>query len=264
MEIGNLQALANGGIAAAVGTVAHQPGKHPVFLHRDEGCAHPGFSERVLQRRIEEVTITVAPGFFDKSAAGKEAVARVALQMTGEVVSREQVGLRADIARMGAVCRPEHGGGLIVDAVTIGGAPEQVLLERERKIVYRAYGNTGVRSDDVLPADVIDIAKIRMAVREELIESADAAAGLPVSARIVELEVGPGRPLLDGKSVAEHGREHASADISRAHRAELAGSFQLKIPIRLSDLAPRAQSKSMPILSSGGRVESRRWLLAPR
>ena len=80
--------------------------------------------------------------------------------MAREVVSREQVGLRADVARMGSACRPEHGGRLIVDAVTIGGAPEQVLLERERKILYRAYGNTGVRSDDVLPPDVVDVAKI--------------------------------------------------------------------------------------------------------
>jgi len=93
---------------------------------------------------------------------------------------------------MGSACRPEHGGRLIVDAVTIGGAPKQVLLERERKILYRTYGNAGVRSDDVLPPDVVDVAKIGMAVREKLVEGPDAAAGLPVSARIVELEIGAG------------------------------------------------------------------------
>src|SRR5437870_13851469 len=96
-----------------------------------------------------------------------------------------------------------------------------------------------------------------MAVRKKLVEGADAAAGLPVSARIVELDVGAGRPLLDREGIAEDGREHASADISRANRAELAGSFQLKIPIRLTDVAPRTQSQSMPIFSSGGSVEDR-------
>ena len=96
-----------------------------------------------------------------------------------------------------------------------------------------------------------------MAVRKKLVEGADAAAGLPVSARIVELDVGAGRPLLDREGIAEDGREHASADISRANRAELAGSFQLKIPIRLTDVAPRTQSQSMPIFSSGGPVEGR-------
>ena len=105
---------------------------------RDVGVV---FSERILQRRIDELAIAVAAGLFDKSAGGEEAVARVALQMAGEVVSREQICLCADIARMGAVCRPEHGRGFIVDAVTIGGTPEQVLLQRERKIAYRGYGN---------------------------------------------------------------------------------------------------------------------------
>ena len=124
------------------------------------GDVGPRFSERILKRRIEEVAIFVAAGLFDKSSAGEEAVARVALEMAGEVVGREQVGLRTDIARMGAICRPEHGGRLIVDAVTIGGAPEQVLLQRERKILYRAYGDAGIRSNDVLPPDVVDVAKI--------------------------------------------------------------------------------------------------------
>src|SRR6266576_7075698 len=96
-----------------------------------------------------------------------------------------------------------------------------------------------------------------MAVRKKLVEGADAAAGLPVSARIVELEIGSGRPLLDGEGIAEDAREHPSANISRAHRAELAGSFQIKVPIRLTDVALRTQSQSMPIFSAGGRVEGR-------
>src|SRR3989442_937532 len=156
------------------------------------GDVGPRFSEGVLQRRIEEVAISVPAGLVDKSAAGEETVARVALQMAREVVSGEQIRLRADVALMGSACRPEHGGGLIVDAVTIGGAPEQILLQRERKIVYRAYGNTGIWTDDVLAPDVVDVAKIPMAVRKELIEGANAAAALSITARIVELEIGSG------------------------------------------------------------------------
>src|SRR6266576_2869449 len=100
-----------------------------------------------------------------------------------------------------------------------------------------------------------------MAVRKKLVEGADAAAGLPVSARIVELEIGSGRPFLDGEGIAEDAREHPSTDACGAYGAELAGSCQIKIPIRLTDVALRTQSQSMPIFSSGGRVEGRRTVV---
>ena len=118
------------------------------------------FSECILQRRIDELAIAVAARLFDKSSGGEKAVACVALQMAGEVVSREQVRLRADVERPGAGSRPEHGGGFIEDAITIGRPPKQVLLERERKIAYRGYGNAGIRTNDVLPPDVVDVAEI--------------------------------------------------------------------------------------------------------
>jgi hypothetical protein len=183
------------------------------------------FSERILQRRVEEVAGLVRPRVVDESAGEKIAVARVTLQVAGEVIGGEEIGLRADVAGRGSVSRTEHSRGLVVDRVVIGRAPEKILLERERKIVDWADGDAGVGSDDVLPSDVVDVAKKRMAVRVELVEGADPSAGLLVSACIVELKVDAGRQVLDRKGVAEDGREHPSADIFGAYRAELPSSF---------------------------------------
>ena len=162
---------------------------------------------------------------MDESAREKIAVARIALQMAREVVGGEEIGFRADVAGSGSVCRTDYGRGLVVDRIANGGSPEEILLERDRKIAHRAHGNATAGTDDVLPPDVIDVAKIRMAVREELIEGADASTGLLVSARIVELEVGAGRQVLDRQSVAEDGRKHPSADIPGTDGAELPRSF---------------------------------------
>ena len=101
---------------------------------------HPGFSERILKRRIEEVAGLVRPRLVDESAGEKIAVARIALQMACEVVGGKEIGFRADVAGSGSVCRPDYGRGLVVDRIPIGRAPEKILLERERKIVDRAHG----------------------------------------------------------------------------------------------------------------------------
>src|SRR5438094_3712354 len=104
------------------------------------GDVGPRFSERILDGRIEGVAIFVAAGLFDKSSAGEEAVARVALEMAGEVVGREQVRLRADVERPGAGSRAQQHAGFVVEAIAIGCSPEEILLERERKPVHRAHG----------------------------------------------------------------------------------------------------------------------------
>src|SRR5262245_18580262 len=100
-----------------------------------------------------------------------------------------------------------------------------------------------------------------MAVRVELVESADTAAPLFVSARIVKLKVGARRQVFDGK-IAEDGREHTRTDIFRTDGAELPRSFRFKIPISLTDLAPHTQPKSMSLLSSGRAVEGRRLVVS--
>src|SRR4029077_2545628 len=51
------------------------------------------------------------------------------------------------------------------------------------------------------------------------------------------------------------------ADIPGTDRAKLTRSFKLKIPISLTDIAPRTQSKSMSPLSSGGAIEGRRLVV---
>ena len=199
---------------------------------------------------------------MDESTGEKIAVTRVTLQVAREVIGGEEIGFRADVAGSGSVCRTDYGRGLVVDRVLIGRAPEKILLERERKIVDRAESDAGVWTDNVLPSDVVDVAKKRMAVRVELVESADASSALFISARIVKLKVGTRRQVFDGKGIAEDGREHPRADTFGAYRAELPRSFRLKIPISLTDLAPHTQPKSMSLLSSGGAVEVRRLVVS--
>src|SRR2546427_5207384 len=149
----------------------------------------PRLSERVLQRRVEEVAVLVPPGLVDEFSRIEVAIAGVALQVTREVVGAKQVRLCPDVAGSGSGSRPEHPSGLVVERITIGRSPEEILLKRERKIAHRGYRDSGIGTDDILPPDVIHVTKERVGVRVELIEGADASAGLLIAAGIVELEI---------------------------------------------------------------------------
>src|SRR5216684_265185 len=158
-------------------------------------------SERVLDRHIVEVAVLVLARLADELAGEEAAVARIALEVTGEVVGGENVGLRADVAGGGGGPRPQHATTLVVNRVTIRRPPEKVLLERKREPVDRADGEPGVGADDVLSPDVVDIPQERVGVRVELIERSDVASGPVVSARVVELEVDAWRQPRDRQRV---------------------------------------------------------------
>src|SRR5712692_3353761 len=119
-------------------------------------------SERVLERHVVEVAVLVLARLADELAGEEAAVARIALEMTGEVVGGENVGLRADVAGGGGGPRPQHATTLVVNRVTIRRPPEKVLLERKRKPVDRGDGEPGVGADDVLSPDVVDIPQERV------------------------------------------------------------------------------------------------------
>src|SRR5207249_2859618 len=101
----------------------------------------------------------VRPRLADELAGEEAAVPRVAEDVTCQVVGGEEVDLRADVAGGGAGSGPENSAGLVVDRVAIRRSPEEVLLEGQREIVDRADGESRIRADDVLPADVVDVAE---------------------------------------------------------------------------------------------------------
>src|SRR5437870_1708521 len=76
-------------------------------------------SERVLDRRVEEVAVLVPAGLADELAREEVAIAHVALEVARDVVGREDVGLRSDVAGGGRSPRPQHGATLVVQPVTI-------------------------------------------------------------------------------------------------------------------------------------------------
>src|SRR5438034_8558238 len=198
------------------------------------------FSERILKRCIEEVAIFVAAGLFDKSSAGEEAVARVALEMAGEVVGREQVGLRADVERPGAGSRAQQHAGFVVGAIAIGRPPEQILLQRKRKIVHGGHRDACAGTDDVLPPDVVDVAKIRMAVGIELIEGANHSAGLLISDGVIELQVHTRFKVFDRQGVAKDEGEYYRTDELVPDASKLPRRFDLKVQVSLTNLARSA------------------------
>src|SRR5260370_19035938 len=212
-------------------------------------------SERVLERHVVEVAVLVLARLADELAGEEAAVARIALEMTGDVVGGENVGLRADVAGGGGGSRPQHATTLVVDRVTIRRPPEKVLLERKREPVDRAEGEPGVGAHDVLSPDVVDIPQERVGVRVELTERSDVPSGPVVSARVVELEVDAWRQPRDRQRVAENGREHRSRDVAAAHRPELVRALHLEVQAGGADLAPDAPAEGMAPLPSGGAVE---------
>src|SRR5882724_7557642 len=156
-------------------------------LERESPC-----SERVLDRHVVEVAVLVLARLGNELAGEEVAIARIALDVTGDVVGGENVGLRADVAGGGGRPRPQHATTLVVKRVTIRGPPEEVLLERQREALDRADGDPGVGADEVLAPDVVDVSQVRVRVRVELIERADVSAGSVVSARVIELDVDAG------------------------------------------------------------------------
>ena len=114
-------------------------------------------SERILNSRIEEVAVLGRPCFPDKLAGEEVAVAPIAEQVTRKVVGGEEVDFRANVAGSGLVPPPEHGPSLAVERVAIGRAPEEVLLEGDGEVGDRSHGEAGTGTDDILPADVVDV-----------------------------------------------------------------------------------------------------------
>src|SRR2546421_11388439 len=93
-------------------------------------------SERELERRVVEVAVLILARLVDEVAGEEAAVARIAEEVTGEVVGRIHVGLGADVAGGGAGSRPQHATTLVVERVMIGGSPEEVLLKRKRQALH--------------------------------------------------------------------------------------------------------------------------------
>src|SRR3989442_7995392 len=149
-------------------------------------------SERVLDREVIEVAVFVLSRLLDELAGEEVAIAGIALNVTGEVVGGENVGLGTDVAGGGAGPRPQHATTLVVDRVMIGGPPEEILLERKREVADRADADAGVGTDEVLSPDVVDVPQVRVVIRVERIERADVSPGPVVSARVVELDVNAG------------------------------------------------------------------------
>ena len=86
-------------------------------------------SERVLERDVVEVAVLVRPRLADELAGEEAAVAGISKNVTGEGIGGEQIHLRADVAGTGSRPRPENGAALVVQRVTIGIPPEEILLE---------------------------------------------------------------------------------------------------------------------------------------
>src|SRR5437867_5489589 len=164
-------------------------------------------SERVLDRHVVEVAVPVLAGLVDELAGEEVAIARRTLEVTGEVVGGENVGLGADVARGGGGPRPQHGATLVVNRVLIRRSPEEVLLGRKGEALDRADTDPAVGGEDVLSPDVVDVPQVGVGVRVELTERSDVPSTPAVSARIVELEVDAGWQLRDRHGVAENGRE---------------------------------------------------------
>src|SRR6266550_1735155 len=149
-------------------------------------------SEGVLHRRIQEIAVLVRPRLPDELAGREVAVACIAQQVTREVVCGQQIHLGADVTGGGHDPRPEHASRLVVDRVAIGGSPEEVLLQGQGQIVDGGHRESRAGADDVLPPDVVDVSQVRVAIRVELVEGADASARPLVPTRIVELQVDAG------------------------------------------------------------------------
>src|SRR6266403_571810 len=149
----------------------------------------PAGSEAVLERRVVEVACLVLARLVEELAGEEVAIARIAQEVTGEVVDAVHVGLRAEVAVAVGPRRPQHATTLVVNRIAIRRPPEPVLLERQREVLDRADADTAVGADDVLTADVVHVSQERVGVREELIERPDVPAGPVVSARVVELDV---------------------------------------------------------------------------
>src|SRR6266478_7785745 len=220
-------------------------------LRRPEGIRGPPCSKRVLK----EVAALGRARLLNELAREEVAVARVELHMTREVVGGQQIDLGADVAGGGSGSRPEHGSRLVVDRIAIGCAPEEVLLKGQDQVADRGHADAPAGTDDVLPPDVVDVAEVRVAIRIKLIEGADVPARLFVSARIVELEVDPGRQTRDRQSVDVRAGEHPSGDVPAPHRPELACSLDLEVQVGLADLAPGPASQRLAVLAPGGAVE---------
>src|SRR5437879_5715117 len=94
-----------------------------------------------------------------------------------------------------------------------------------------------------------------MAVRIELVEGADASAGLVIAAGVIELQVHPRCKVLDRQSVAQHGCAHSSTDVTVTHPAKLPRPFNFEIKIGLGDLTPYTTAEGMSLLPPGGAIE---------
>src|SRR5207245_7503622 len=85
-------------------------------------CAQGGGrrSERVLNRRVQEVAVLVRARLADELAGEEAAVTRIAEDVTGKGVIGEKVELRADVAGGGRGPRPEHSAAHVVRGGAFG------------------------------------------------------------------------------------------------------------------------------------------------
>src|SRR5437899_12667142 len=99
-------------------------------------CAQGGGrrSERVLNRRIEEVAVLVRARLADELAGEEAAVTRIAEEGTGKVVIGEKIDLRADVAGGRRGPRPGHRTALVVKRGTIGIPADEGTAEREGEV----------------------------------------------------------------------------------------------------------------------------------
>src|ERR1043166_5542707 len=94
-----------------------------------------------------------------------------------------------------------------------------------------------------------------MAVWIELIEGADASAGLGIAARIIDLQVDVRREAFHRQAVAEDTSDHSSADVPVSDSAELPRCFNFVIKITSRNFAPCASAHCVSFLTAGSAIE---------
>src|SRR5258708_32690442 len=80
-------------------------------------------------------------------------VAGVAEHVPIELIRRDQVRLRADVARGRAGAGPEHRSGVVIETVLNAGAPEVEVRHRDGEVGRRPPADAPPRTHNVLPAD---------------------------------------------------------------------------------------------------------------
>src|SRR5258708_9795811 len=86
-----------------------------------------GPSERELQRAVHVVAVAGGSRLMNEVPRIEVVVAGVAEHVPIELIRRDQVRLRADVARGRAGAWPEHRSGVVIETVVNAGAPEVIV-----------------------------------------------------------------------------------------------------------------------------------------